>query len=62
MANKSFYRRVKLNWEIALTKEKINQKNEGKIKKTRQQKLWLNDEIESKKNFNKRSRKKIINQ
>jgi hypothetical protein len=42
-----------LNWEIALTKEKINQKNEGKIKKTRQQKLWLNDEIESKKNFNK---------
>jgi hypothetical protein len=41
MANKSFYRRVKLNWEIALTKEKTNQKNEGKIKKNKTTKALI---------------------
>jgi len=35
MANKIFYKRVKLNWEITLTKGKINQKNESKIKKNK---------------------------
>ena len=50
---KIFIWRVKLNWK----KEKINQKNENEIKK-KQQKLWLNDEIESKKYFNKSVKKK----
>jgi uncharacterized protein YdcH (DUF465 family) len=44
---KIFKRRVKLNWKIALTKGKTNQKNESQIKKIKQHKLWLKNEIES---------------
>jgi uncharacterized protein YdcH (DUF465 family) len=44
---KIFKRRVKLNWKIALTKGKTNQKNENQIKKIKQHKLWLKNEIES---------------
>jgi uncharacterized protein YdcH (DUF465 family) len=44
---KIFNRRVKLNWKIALTKGKTNQKNENQIKKIKQHKLWLKNEIES---------------
>jgi hypothetical protein len=44
--------KVKLNWKIALTKWKTNQKNEGQIKK----KLWLKDEIESQIFFNKKAK------
>jgi uncharacterized protein YdcH (DUF465 family) len=44
---KIFNRMVKLNWKIALTKEKTNKKNESQIKKIKQHKLWLKNEIES---------------
>jgi hypothetical protein len=50
--------KVKLNWKITLIKEKINQKNEGQIEKKKQQKIWLNNEIKSKKNFNKSAKEK----
>jgi hypothetical protein len=39
--------RVKLKRKITLTKEKTNQKNKDQIKKIKQYKLWLNDEIEN---------------
>jgi len=54
----NFNRRVKLNWKITLMKEKTNQKNEGQTEKIKQQKIWLRDEIESQKSFNKSAKKK----
>ena len=44
---KVFNWRIKSNWKITLTKWKTNQKNESRIGKKKQQKLWLIDEIES---------------
>jgi len=52
---KIFNWRFKLNWKISLTKGKINQKNKGQIRK---KKLWLKNEIESQKSFNKRGKEK----
>jgi hypothetical protein len=49
---KVFNWRIKSNWKITLTKWKTNQKNESRIGKKQQQKLWLIDEIESQRNFN----------
>jgi uncharacterized protein YdcH (DUF465 family) len=54
----NFSRRVKLNWKITLVKGKTNQKNESQTKKIKQQKIWLRDEIESQKSFNKSAKKK----
>jgi hypothetical protein len=50
--------RVKLNWKIVVTKEKTNQKNDGQIEKKKEQKLWLNDKIKSKKTSTKGPREK----
>jgi len=50
---KVFNWRIKSNWKITLTKWKTNQKNESRIGKKQQQKLWLIDEIESQRNFNR---------
>jgi len=44
---KVFNLRVKLNWKIALTKEKIIQKNDGQIVKNRTTKTLNEDENES---------------
>ena len=44
---KDFNLRVKLNWKIALTKEKIIQKNDGQIVKNRTTKTLNEDENES---------------
>jgi hypothetical protein len=41
--------RVKLNWKIALTKGKKIKRIRVKLKKIKQQKIWLNDEIETQK-------------
>jgi hypothetical protein len=44
---KIFNWRVKLNWNIDLIERKTNQKKDGQTGKKKQQKNWLNDEIES---------------
>jgi hypothetical protein len=44
---KIFSWRVKLNWKISLTKEKIIQKNDGQIVKNRATKTLNEDENES---------------
>jgi hypothetical protein len=38
---KNFNWRIKLNWEIALIKGKINQKNKGQIKKNKTRKTLI---------------------
>jgi len=48
---KIFNWRVKLNWKIALTKRKKIKRIRVKVRIIKQQKLWLNDEIESQKNL-----------
>jgi hypothetical protein len=48
---------VELNWKIVLAKEKINQKKKGQTEKKK--KLWLKDEIKSKKTSTKRRGKKL---
>ena len=57
---KIFNWRFKLNWKISLTKEKINKKNEGQIRK-KKTKTLIENEIESQKSFNKRGKEKIKN-
>jgi len=60
---KNFNWRIKLNWEIALIKGKINQKNKGQIKKNKTRKTlieWWNWNL--KKLQQKDQRKKIKNQ
>jgi len=51
---------VKLNWKIAFTKEKQIKKMRVKIlkNKTKKKELWLKDEMEIKKKFNKRDKEK----
>jgi hypothetical protein len=49
---------VKLNWKIALTKEKQIKRTRVKLKKVKQKNNWLKDDIEIK-NPTKRLRKKI---
>ena len=50
-----------MNWKISLTKGKINQKNEGQIRKNKKTKTLIENEIESQKSFNKRGKEKIKN-
>jgi hypothetical protein len=51
--------RVKLNWKIVVTKEKNKSKEWwSNWKKIKEQKLWLNDEIKSKKTSTKGPREK----
>jgi len=47
-----------LNLNIALTKGKKSKEWRLNWKKIKQQKIWLKDENERKKNFNKRAKKK----
>jgi hypothetical protein len=53
--------KVKLNWKITLIKEKSKSKEWGSnCKKKKQQKIWLNNEIKSQKNFNKSAKEKTL--
>ena len=49
-----------MNWKLALIKGKKNKRMRVKIKKKKQLKIWLKDEIKrEKKNFNKSVKDKI---
>jgi hypothetical protein len=48
-----------LNWKIVLIKGKKIKRMRIKLKKIKQQKIWLKDEIEIKKNFNKSAKEKL---
>ena len=58
--NKNFQLKVELNWKIALTKGKTNQNTESQIEKKKQQKLWLKDEIKSKKKLQQKGQEKKL--
>jgi hypothetical protein len=51
---------VKLNWKIDLIKRKNKSKEWGSYWKKKQQKIWLKNEIESHKDFNKSAKENFF--